>query len=115
MKKYYYCEDCDEIFSEEAAGTKSVYDGYGELDYYSCPTCGSIDLLDAEYCVICGEPIVPDSVKICTECAETLHKEWVNFVEKVMDRRLKENNGLSADFLDCEQAALDFLDEVGII
>lgn len=115
MKKYYYCEDCDEIFAEDNAGAKRTEWGYGDKEFYSCPTCGSIDLLDADKCVICGEPIPPDSVKICTECAETLHKEWVNFVEKVMDRRLKENNGLSADYLDCEQAALDFLDEVGII
>lgn len=113
--KYFYCEDCDEIFSEDNAGTKRTEWGYGDKEFYSCPTCGSIELRDAEYCVICGEPIVPDSVSVCTECVEALHKKWVAFVEEVMSIRYKADNGLSEDFLDCEQAALDFLDEVGII
>ncbi len=115
MKQYFYCEDCDEIFSEDNAGTKRTEWGYGDKEFYACPTCGSIDLRDADNCVICGEPIVPDSVSVCADCAETLHKAWVGFVEQVMDRRLKANNGLSEDYLKCEQAALDFLDEVGII
>ena len=112
---YFHCPDCGEIFPEEQARTLLREDGYGSKQILACPSCRNTELDEADECVICGEPIPPDRVSVCTECAETLHKEWVNFVEKVMDRRLKENNGLSADYLDCEQAALDFLDEVGII
>ncbi len=113
--KHYYCEYCEEIFAEEAAGEKWDGDEYGQYLYHSCPNCGSTDIREADCCTICGTPVEPGSVEVCDDCAETLHKAWVGFVENVMDIRLKSDAGLSADFLDCEQAALDFLDEVGII
>jgi NAD-dependent SIR2 family protein deacetylase len=113
--KYFYCEDCDELFSEEAAGTKSVYDGYGELDYYACPNCGSTELCDADYCEICGEPMAPTSADVCNDCTEALNKAWTNVVETVMDRRLKAGNNLSDDYLDCQDGAIVYLENVGVI
>ena len=114
--KYFYCEDCEEIFPEEQAGEKVREWGYGDKKFASCPNCKSIELREAETCLICGEAIVPDSVpQICTECAEALHRKWVALVEEVGAIRHKASNGLPEGFLDCEQAALDFLDEVGII
>ena len=114
--KYLYCEDCEELFPEDRAGEKHREWGYGEQTLASCPNCGSVEIHEADTCLICGEPIVPDSApQICTECVEALHKKWVEFVEEVMSIRYNADNGLSEDFLDCEQAALDFLDEVGII
>lgn len=110
--KYYYCEYCEEIFSEENAGTKSVYDGYGELEYYACPTCGSIELQDADACEICGAPTHPDE-DICPECAEAMHKAWEAIVLKVMDLRMKAGEVLSADYLDCEDAAIEYLRSIG--
>lgn len=110
--KYYYCEYCEEIFSEENAGTKSVYDGYGELDYYACPSCGSTELADADICEVCGRPIPPDK-HICEECLQEMNGAWTALVEKVMDLRLKANRGKSADYLECEDAAIEYLQSIG--
>lgn len=112
--KYFYCEDCDEIFSEESAGTKSVYDGYGELDYYACPTCGSTELADADTCEVCGRPIPPDK-HICDECQQEMKGAWTALVEKVMDLRLKANYGKSADYIDCEDGVLEYLREARVV
>ena len=112
---YYYCEYCEEIFADEDAKERWDGDEYGQRLIHACPNCGSTDLTEADYCRICGKPVEPGSVEVCDECAETLHKSWVGFVETVMDLRMKAGENLSADFLDCEQAALDYLSEVGII
>ena len=110
--KYYYCEYCEEIFSEENAQTVTDFDGYGTRELYACPVCRSTDITDADTCEICGEPTRPDE-DICPECAEAMHKAWEASVLKVMDLRMKAGEKLSADYLDCEDAAIEYLRMIG--
>lgn len=110
--KYYYCEYCEEIFSEDNAKTVTEPYGYGTREIIACPTCRSTDITDADACVICGEPTRPDE-SVCPECAEEMHKAWEAIVNKVMDLRLKANRGKSADYLECEDAALEYLQSIG--
>lgn len=111
---YFYCEDCGEIFSEE--GARVLWDGDGRVvtNYYACPSCRSTNIEDASMCEICGKPI-PHDKNICEDCLQEMHKAWVGMVEKVMDLRLKENNGLSEDFIDCEEGVIEFLREIGVV
>lgn len=111
---HFYCQDCGEIFSEDNA--KILWDGDGRVvtNYYACPDCRSTDIKDASVCEICGKPIPPDK-HICEECLQEMNGAWNALVEKVMDIRLKADNGKSADFLDCEEGVMEFLREVGIV
>lgn len=115
VKQYFYCDYCDEIFSEDNAGTKRAEWGYGDKEVYACPSCGSTELCDADYCEICGEPMAPTSADVCDDCVEALNKAWSNVVETVMDRRLKAGNNLSDDYLDCQDGAIVYLENVGVI
>ena len=112
--KYFYCEDCDEIFSEDRAGAKRTEWGYGDKEVYACPTCGSTELADADTCEVCGRPIPPDK-HICDECLQEMNGAWTALVEKVMDLRLKANYGKSADYIDCEDGVLEYLREAKVV
>ena len=111
---YLYCNCCEEIFREEDAKELWESDGYGMKTILACPECRSDDISDAGICLICGRPLKPGN-EVCEDCLQTLHKEWVRFVEKVMDLRYAQDEGLSTDYLDCEQTAIDYLSEIGVI
>lgn len=110
--KYFYCYDCGNIFSEEAARMKLAEEGYGLKEMYACPDCGSIEITDADTCGICGEPMVPGSGNYCKECKWTLGSALQDFVEKVMAIRSNHGEILSTDYVDCEDAAKEYVSEV---
>lgn len=106
---YYHCEDCGEMFSEEAAGTKSIYDGYGELDYYACPSCGSTAIAECGVCRICGAPIEPGE-DYCPDCKWETRKIWNRAVEEVMCRCD------DADSVEAERRFIEYLEDgLGVI
>lgn len=108
---YLYCYDCEEIFPEDDARSKIGEDGWW---HSACPNCGSTELEEAEECKICGEPL-PPCKEYCFNCFDTLNRAWVNFVETVMDLRLKHGEDKPADFTDCEDALIEWLDNSGVL
>lgn len=78
--KYYYCQNCGNVFPEEDCGhkTEAAFDyEYGSergthyATYECCPECGSIDdLEEANYCP-CGVGIKPTE-KLCENCEDSL-------------------------------------------
>ena len=113
--KYYYCEFCGEIFREDEARELWENNGYGTVTILACPNCRDTEITDADYCEICGEPMAPTSADICADCTEALNKAWAKVVETVMDIRLKAGNNLSTDYLDCQDGAIVYLENVGVI
>lgn len=111
---YLYCYDCGNIFSEETARTKLAEEGYGLKEVYGCPDCGSTYVSEAEQCAICGEPMIPDRYDSCEDCRVKLGAAWQRFVEDVMGIRMEHGEILSADYLDCQDAAVEYLEDVGV-
>lgn len=110
--KHFFCEYCEEIFAEDDAKIVTEFDGYGTHNIIACPSCRSTDITDADACEICGAPVPPDE-DMCPDCAEEMHKAWEAIVLKVMDLRMKAGEVLSADYLDCEDGALEYLRSIG--
>jgi hypothetical protein len=86
--KYYYCEDCKAIFSEEEVTVIVNENRHWWLDdcpietwtEYECPECGSSYIEECEYCDMCGEPCMPDTLidGLCEKCKK---EEAANGVE----------------------------------
>ena len=110
--KAYYCDFCEDIFSEEDAKIIREPDGYGEREVYACPVCHGTEIEEADYCEICGRPIRPGQT-YCEKCLDEVHKAWAAVVDKVAE--LRSESKKSMDFLDCESAAIEFLQEIGVI
>lgn len=73
--KYYYCNDCNEIFSEDEAASRRAV----EEDCVSpweqimvCPGCLGEDFEEADYCERCGAPIPPGDT-YCDCCEDDLY------------------------------------------
>ena len=111
---YLYCDNCGEIFPEEDARELWDTDGYSMKTILACPNCRNTELVEAEECKICGEPL-PPSNEYCHNCFDTLNRAWINFVETVMDLRLKNGEKKSADFTDCEDVLIEWLDNSGVL
>lgn len=102
MSTYFHCEDCNNIFAEEAARVLITTDGYGTAEVYACPECRSTAVAECNTCRICGEPIEP-SEDYCPDCKWDLRKIWNRAVEAVMaknDKDSVENERLFIEYLE---------------
>ena len=82
---WYYCESCGSLFMSEDVRIIREEEYHPGLDgiqteymcYYACPECGSTCLEEADYCEICGEPMVPDSSwdGLCEACRREEEKD----------------------------------------
>lgn len=71
----YYCNDCNEFFSDEDAASRPAVLEDGKPPWATvmlCPYCGSEDYDEAAYCERCGEPIPPDE-HLCDVCEGDLY------------------------------------------
>lgn len=108
MSTYFHCEDCNNIFAEGDARVLITTDGYGTAEVYACPECRSTEIAEAERCQICGTVIAPGKT-YCAACSEKFRKVWSDWVGKVMHERLLNGEVLSADYLECEAALVEWL------
>ena len=108
--KYFYCYDCGEVFSEEAARIRLAEDGYGLKEVYGCPECGSTNITDANECKICGAPIRA-TTEYCQKCNDLILKRWERVIEAVQDRRIEEGDKLSAEYFECRDALVEWLED----
>lgn len=108
MTTYLHCAECGNIFAEDDARVLWRGNGYGTTDVYACPECRSTELAEAERCQICGTVIVPGKT-YCAACSEKFRKVWSDWVGKVMHERLLNGEVLSADYLECEAALVEWL------
>ena len=78
------CESCGEVFDE--ANKDYVNGGYRGEPHYTCPYCGSDELVDMFQCELCGEWFPGDEIyghmgeMVCNDCIEKNTNE-----ENVMD------------------------------
>lgn len=107
--KNYYCQDCNEIFSEDQAKAVLTEWGYGSKEVYACPNCRSTDITDAGKCKTCGKPIDP-SEDYCDDCKRAVYKIWERAVCEVME--LCEDD---ADYCEAENRFKEYLDDTGVI
>lgn len=105
--KYYYCQDCGEIFEEEYARVLWEDYGHGRIEHIGCPVCRSTNVVEAEKCKICGEPIAFDK-DYCEDCNRAVYKIWEKAVCEVMDR-------CDADYTECESRFIEFLQDTGVL
>lgn len=113
----YYCNECEELIDESELKWRKA-----ELEdsrrpwekVASCPCCGSEEIEEAGECKICGTPISPYK-DYCQDCVEFLCKAWMNLVEDVMSLRSINGSRNSTDYLNCEQAVLDWLEDTGVL
>lgn len=70
MAEVYYCEQCGRLFDLKDIIIDEELDcGY---THHICPSCGTWDeLMEADECKICGEPIIPDT-EYCPTCEDIL-------------------------------------------
>lgn len=109
MSKYFHCEECGCVFSEESA--KTVWDGDGRvtMEYYACPECRSTALADMTNCRICGA-LIRDTEDYCDKCKWEVRKVWERAVEQVMQRKD------DLDYTEAERLLIEFMqDSLGVI
>lgn len=71
--KWYYCDNCGNVFDEEEAGTYSEWN----VEWLACPKCGDYGIEEAEECCLCGEHVAEHDMlmgddHICRKCAEQI-------------------------------------------
>lgn len=68
--RVFYCEQCERMFDEKDIITEDEWDvGY---THHICPCCNTYDeLMEADECIICGEPIIPNT-SYCPTCEDIL-------------------------------------------
>ena len=69
-ERVWYCEQCNNLIDDHNVRTEEEWDvGY---THHICPCCDTMDeLVEADECIICGEPIKPDT-KYCPTCEDIL-------------------------------------------
>lgn len=107
--KYYYCNCCEEIISEEDLKVK--WDSDGHLFYYkdTCPNCGDDCLEEAGACAICGAPISPYD-EYCDDCLDKAYRIWDETVCKVMNL-----TPVGIGYLKTRGRFIEFLDNTGVL
>lgn len=94
MSDYYYCSECGELFEKSEAGGRaedpsprgvSLASGYYLTDV--CPWCGSDELIEANECVLCGDPIKP-TTRFCRDCMDYM-EPLMDIIENYLGRRKK--------------------------
>ena len=110
MSQYLYCDECGKIFPEEWA--RRLWGKQGIV--LGCPDCRNTSLQVAASCKICGEPM-PVGKEYCDECLKWMLDAWATVVDRVMCKRIETGRRKSADYVDCQQAALDWMEDVNIL
>lgn len=106
---YFHCENCGNIFPEDAAATVHVAGRYGATEYVACPDCKCDAVAQCGICRICGEPTYPDD-DYCDDCKVALKKIWEHAVGEVMDKCD------DADYVEAERRFIEYLeDSLGVI
>lgn len=108
--KYFYCDDCGSIFSEEDAGTKRIEWGHSEKEVYACPDCKNTYVEEADTCEICGKPMKPTGDEYCDDCKWNARKVWEKAVSSIMDMM---PNG--TDYTKAESVFIEYLESGDVI
>lgn len=109
MSKFYECDVCGHVFSEDSAKVVWDSDGRNTVYYNACPSCGCGVLAELTNCRICGA-LIRDTEDYCDNCKWDVRKIWERAVEQVMTLRPE------GDYTDAEDAFIEFLqDNMGVI
>ena len=68
MNRKWFCEDCEEAFSEFALEPYADEDGKEYL-VCVCPNCGSTEIYQLKVCEMCGA-LFDSELTICNECVD---------------------------------------------
>ena len=112
--KYYYCHNCEAIIADEdlRPSRRRMDECWEDVDV--CPECGSDALVEAGQCKACGKPLHPRR-EYCISCGIELKDAFEKFVGVMMDLRMANDEELSADFMDCQDAVLEWLEDAGVL
>ena len=111
--KYWYCQDCGEIFADEDARVLWEDYGHGRIEHTACPVCRSLSVTEAGTCKICGKPTADE--EYCEDCHNAMCDAWEKLVDTVYSRRAEGNWGKSEDWQDCKYAVCDWLEDKGVV
>lgn len=104
--KYWYCQDCGEIFADEDARVLWEDYGHGRIEHTACPVCRSLSVTEAGTCKICGKPTADE--EYCEDCKTAVYKIWEKAVNEVLDL-------CDCDYTECESRFIEFLSDTGVL
>lgn len=79
MVRHFMCDECDAVFREEDAGSRTsvLEDGVRPWDrVMTCPECGSSELHLLDNCELCGGPVTDGASQFCEDCRDEIDEAF---------------------------------------
>lgn len=109
-----YCAECKAMFEDHEVD--KVWESYGpwneQEEVCLCPFCHSTELLRADECEICHEPIPPvgyrdDHMEVCDSCKEFILEDLAKALVKTFH-----DNEIETVFALFENCSLDIREQI---